>query len=71
MLWDTAGQEEFDAITRAYYRGQQFGVTYMYSKLYGITSGLVFTVLGLHRVKCIIRYYLHFDDAAQYFSICV
>ena len=23
MLWDTAGQEEFDAITRAYYRGAQ------------------------------------------------
>ena len=22
MVWDTAGQEEFDAITRAYYRGQ-------------------------------------------------
>lgn len=21
MLWDTAGQEEFDAITKAYYRG--------------------------------------------------
>lgn len=21
MLWDTAGQEEYDAITRAYYRG--------------------------------------------------
>lgn len=21
MLWDTAGQEEFDAITAAYYRG--------------------------------------------------
>ena len=23
MLWDTAGQEEFDAITRSYYRGAQ------------------------------------------------
>lgn len=23
MLWDTAGQEEFDAITKAYYRGQR------------------------------------------------
>ncbi|KAF2987259.1 hypothetical protein EK904_000070 [Melospiza melodia maxima] len=22
MLWDTAGQEEFDAITKAYYRGE-------------------------------------------------
>ena len=22
MLWDTAGQEEFDAITKAYYRGR-------------------------------------------------
>jgi Ras-related protein Rab-23 len=21
MLWDTAGQEEFDSITKAYYRG--------------------------------------------------
>ena len=21
MLWDTAGQEEFDALTKAYYRG--------------------------------------------------
>ena len=21
MVWDTAGQEEFDAITKAYYRG--------------------------------------------------
>ena len=24
MLWDTAGQEEFDAITKAYYRGEFF-----------------------------------------------
>ena len=24
MLWDTAGQEEFDAITKAYYRGDFF-----------------------------------------------
>ena len=23
MLWDTAGQEEYDAITKAYYRGAQ------------------------------------------------
>lgn len=22
MVWDTAGQEEFDAITKAYYRGR-------------------------------------------------
>ena len=22
MVWDTAGQEEFDAITKAYYRGK-------------------------------------------------
>ena len=26
MLWDTAGQEEFDAITKAYYRGKDAGV---------------------------------------------
>lgn len=26
MLWDTAGQEEFDAITKAYYRGAQAAV---------------------------------------------
>ena len=23
MLWDTAGQDEFDALTKAYYRGTQ------------------------------------------------
>merc|ERR1719334_641017 len=26
MVWDTAGQEEFDTITRAYYRGAKAGV---------------------------------------------
>ena len=26
MLWDTAGQEEFDCLTRAYYRGAQAAV---------------------------------------------
>jgi len=26
MLWDTAGQEEFDCITKAYYRGAQASV---------------------------------------------
>lgn len=26
MLWDTAGQEEFDAITKAYYRGIEFQI---------------------------------------------
>lgn len=26
MLWDTAGQEEFDAITKSYYRGASAGV---------------------------------------------
>lgn len=31
MLWDTAGQEEFDAITKAYYRGT---TTYTYEKCY-------------------------------------
>ena len=23
MVWDTAGQEEFDAVTRLYYRGER------------------------------------------------
>ena len=26
MLWDTAGQEEFDALTKSYYRGAQVGL---------------------------------------------
>ncbi len=28
MLWDTAGQEEFDAITKSYYRGKTHIATY-------------------------------------------
>ncbi|XP_022244079.1 ras-related protein Rab-23-like [Limulus polyphemus] len=40
MLWDTAGQEEFDAITKAYYRGAQAGV-------------LVFSSLDLDSFKAI------------------
>lgn len=30
MLWDTAGQEEFDAITKAYYRGKLRGFLFGY-----------------------------------------
>ncbi|KAL9704573.1 hypothetical protein quinque_008091 [Culex quinquefasciatus] len=34
MLWDTAGQEEFDAITKAYYRGAQACVlTFIQNKI--------------------------------------
>jgi len=31
MLWDTAGQEEFDAITKAYYRGTHTSHTPSYN----------------------------------------
>jgi GTPase SAR1 family protein len=31
MLWDTAGQEEFDAITKAYYRGMYLFFLTIYS----------------------------------------
>ena len=27
MVWDTAGQEEFDSITRTYYRGNAHALT--------------------------------------------
>ena len=30
MLWDTAGQEEFDAITKAYYRGELTHLLWLY-----------------------------------------
>ena len=29
MVWDTAGQEEFDTITRAYYRRERLYVRYV------------------------------------------
>lgn len=35
MLWDTAGQEEFDAITKAYYRGKTTNVTNITLLLFG------------------------------------
>ena len=28
-MWDTAGQEEFDAITKAYYRGEEITTVVM------------------------------------------
>lgn len=31
MLWDTAGQEEFDAITKAYYRGMLDNIYNIYN----------------------------------------
>ncbi|KAK3736345.1 hypothetical protein QZH41_020797 [Actinostola sp. cb2023] len=40
MLWDTAGQEEFDAITKAYYRGAQ-------------ACALVFSTVDRDSVDCI------------------
>lgn len=39
MLWDTAGQEEFDAITKAYYRG----TLYLFNQ-----TNYVIVFLGLH-----------------------
>ena len=42
MLWDTAGQEEFDALTKAYYRGAQVKNT--------ISVGC-YTVLGVICVR--------------------
>lgn len=35
MLWDTAGQEEFDAITKAYYRGKLWGVLFVWACSFG------------------------------------
>lgn len=35
MLWDTAGQEEFDAITKAYYRGKLWGFLFVWACSFG------------------------------------
>ena len=34
MLWDTAGQEEFDAITKSYYRGELDSSTVIWSRVW-------------------------------------
>ena len=41
MVWDTAGQEEFDAITKAYYRGT---VVILFSSLPIKSSAKTFTL---------------------------
>lgn len=35
MLWDTAGQEEFDAITKAYYRGKLWAFLFVWVCSFG------------------------------------
>lgn len=42
MLWDTAGQEEFDAITKAYYRGKLRGFLFGYVLLATQRTSLFF-----------------------------
>lgn len=44
MLWDTAGQEEFDAITKAYYRGKWWGVSVCWSMFFWLNKELSFFV---------------------------
>lgn len=65
MLWDTAGQEEFDAITKAYYRGAQACVL-----AFSTTDRNSFEAIKGWKMKvriiCIRAYFfLHF------YSICV
>lgn len=52
MLWDTAGQEEFDAITKAYYRGEntifviwQLGFLWVWGFFLVCTSLKIFSYL--------------------------
>ncbi|XP_076317644.1 ras-related protein Rab-23-like isoform X1 [Tachypleus tridentatus] len=52
MLWDTAGQEEFDAITKAYYRGTS-KLEFLLCLMGAQASVLVFSSLDLDSFKAI------------------
>lgn len=51
MLWDTAGQEEFDAITKAYYRGAQACVL-----AFSTTDRDSFEAIHSWKIKVLINY---------------
>ena len=49
MLWDTAGQEEFDAITKAYYRGK-LSVQYLPVCLYlTVVEGKLYNAIKYYK----------------------
>ncbi|KAK6301547.1 hypothetical protein J4Q44_G00276000 [Coregonus suidteri] len=50
MLWDTAGQEEFDAITKAYYRGGSFEAISSWWEKVEIEVGNIPTVLVQNKI---------------------
>ena len=52
MLWDTAGQEEFDAITKAYYRGAQACVL-----TFSTTDRMSFEAVKDWKMKVFLRNY--------------
>lgn len=55
MLWDTAGQEEFDAITKAYYRGAHACVL-----AFSTTDRDSFLALHSWKLKVIYKYIYNF-----------